>query len=483
MIKSIYIKYITFVVFILLLAACSTPKDYTAAEMDLPEKFQLPDSVSKNLDTVLISRETLFKDSVLVQLIDQAFENNFDVRTIDKEIEINDEYFKQSKAAFYPELNLNLLGIEKEWRSKYSRQTPEGKWYNHTGKEPPENGFVNRSTFYTTAALNWEIDIWRKLRNQKRGALALYEQSKIAKRTIQTQLVSTIAEDYYSLLMLDEQLDVAKKNHKFRDSTLSMIQLLYNSGEVTALAVQQSQTQVLEASTLISELKERRAIQENNLRLLTGELPGEIKRGITLSMEGVTYEEVKEIPLYLVQNRPDVLASQYQLTAANARVGVAQAQRLPNVSISLEGGVESLLAENWFNIPGSLLGGITGGITTPIFRGRRLKTEYEVAKKEREISEINFQRNVYEAIVDVENTLISIKRLEDQLQIAIVSQMVAQKALQNSRMLFQSGFADYLEVITAQGEALQSELNLITTKANLLTARIQLYRALGGGWQ
>src|SRR5699024_7133879 len=298
-----------------------------------------------------------------------------------------------------------------------------------------------------------------------------------------TQLVSTIAQDYYSLLMLDEQLDLAKKNHKFRDSTLSMIQLLYNSGEVTALAVQQSQTKVLEASTLISELKERRAIQENNLRLLTGELPGEIKRGITLSMEGVTYEEVKEIPLYLVQNRPDVLASQYQLTAANARVGVAQAQRLPNVSISLEGGVESLLAENWFNIPGSLLGGITGGITTPIFRGRRLKTEYEVAKKEREISEINFQRNVYEAIVDVENTLISIKRLEDQLQIAIVSQMVAQKALQNSRMLFQSGFADYLEVITAQGEALQSELNLITTKANLLTARIQLYRALGGGWQ
>src|SRR5699024_12323753 len=116
MIKSIYIKYITFVVFILLLAACSTPKDYTAAEMDLPEKFQLPDSVSKNLDTVLISRETLFKDSVLVQLIDQAFENNFDVRTIDKDIEINDEYFKQSKAAFYTELNLNLLGIEKEWK-------------------------------------------------------------------------------------------------------------------------------------------------------------------------------------------------------------------------------------------------------------------------------------------------------------------------------------------------------------------------------
>lgn len=482
MTKSIGIRIFISIGCLYLLMACGAHKNYTSKDMDLPEEFELPDSVSNNLDSVLISRDMLFKDTVLVKIIDKAFAHNFDVRNANKQIEINDAYFKQSKAAYYPELNLNLLGIEREWRSQYSRQSPSGKWYDHKGTEAPKNNFVSKSSYYSTAALNWELDIWGKLRDQKVGARALYDQSQVAKRMIETQLVSTVAEDYYSLLMLDEQLDVAQKNHKFRDSTLSMIQLLYNSGEVTALAVQQSQTQVLEASTLISQLKERRAVKENNLRLLIGSLPGVIDRG-NLSMADSTYKDVKELPLFLVQNRPDVLVSQYELIAANARVGVTQAQRLPNLTISLEAGVESLLPENWFNIPGSLLGGIAGGLTAPVLNGRRLKTEFEVAKLEREMTEIDFQRNVYEAIVDVENTLISIKRLEEQLVIATLNQSVAQKALKNSRMLFQSGFADYIEVITTQREAMESELNLVNTRANLLITRIQLFRALGGGWK
>src|SRR5699024_5175541 len=140
----------------------------------------------------------------------------------------------------------------------------------------------------------------------------------------------------------------------------------------------------------MSELKETREIQENNLRLLVGELPGHVERGNSASMENLPYQEVRIIPLYLVQNRPDVQASLYGLTAANARVVVTQAQRLPNLSITLEGGLESLLPQNWFNIPGSLFGGIVGGVTAPLFNGRKLKTEFEVAKLERDKAEIDF---------------------------------------------------------------------------------------------
>src|SRR5690606_13066608 len=230
---------------------------------------------------------------------------------------------------------------------------------------------------------------------------ALYQQSYVARKVIQTELVATVAEDYYTLLRLDEQLEVAQKNHKFRDSTLRMIKLLYDAGEVSALAVQQSEIQVLEASALMSQLKETSEIQENNLRLLVGELPGQVERGISSSMDELPYSEVRILPLYLVQNRPDVQVSLYGLTAANARVGVTQAQRLPNFSISLEGGLESLLPQNWFNIPGSLLGSIVGGITAPLLNGRKLTTEFEVAKLERDKAEINFQRNVYGAIVEI----------------------------------------------------------------------------------
>lgn len=479
----ISINNIIVITLILSLIGCSAKREYSTKDMDLPEVFRLPDSISKVPDSVLIPRQELFKDSALSRLIDNAFKNNFDLRVSNKDVAINDEYYKQSKLAFLPTLNLNLLNIEREWSSKNSTNSPESGWYEDRGTEPPENKFINSTSVSSSAILDWEIDIWGKMRNQRLGAQALYQQSYVARRLIQTELVATVAEDYYTLLRLDEQLKVAEKNHKFRDSTLRMIKLLYKAGEVSALAVQQSEIQVLEASSLMSELKETREIQENNLRLLVGELPGHVERGNSASMENLPYQEVRIIPLYLVQNRPDVQASLYGLTAANARVGVTQAQRLPNLSITLEGGLESLLPQNWFNIPGSLFGGIVGGVTAPLFNGRKLKTEFEVAKLERDKAEIDFQRNVYSAIVDVRNTLISLERLEDQLEIAMEKQQVAQDALRSSRMLFQSGFADYLEVINAQGEALETELDLVTTKTNLLTARIYLYRALGGGWE
>lgn len=479
----ICIKYIMVITFIISLVGCGAKKEYTTEDMELPEIFQLPDSISQIPDSVLISRKKLFKDSALSRLIENAFKNNFDLRLANKDIAINDQYYKESKVAFFPTLNLNVLNIEREWSSKNGSSSPESGWYEHRGTEAPENGFISSSSFSSSAIMNWEIDIWGKLRNQKLGAQALYQQSYVARKVIQTELVATVAEDYYTLLRLDEQLEVAKKNHKFRDSTLRMIKLLYKAGEVSALAVQQSEIQVLEASALMSQLEETREIQENNLRLLVGELPGIVDRGTSSSMDNLPYGEVRTLPLYLVQNRPDVQVSLYGLTAANARVGVTQAQRLPNLTISAEGGLESLLPQNWFNIPGSLFGSIIGGLTAPIFNGRKLTTEFEVAKLERDKAEINFQRNVYRAIVDVRNTLVSLKRLEDQLDIAIKKQDVAQNALKSSRMLFQSGFADYLEVIRAQGEALDTELNLVTTKTNLLTARIHLYRALGGGWE
>ena len=477
------VKYVLLCLSLWSLGACKVTEHYSTADMDLPKDFRLPDSVSQNLDSTLIPWRQFFEDTVLMQLIQRAFANNFDLRTANKEIAINDAYYKQSKAAFLPSLNLGLLSIERDWRSHHSRTGVEDEWYAHKGKNPPKDGYVSLSIFSNRAALDWELDLWGKLRNQKRAASALYQQSHVARRAIQTELIATLAEDYYTLLMLDEQLQVAEKNHRFRDSTLKMIQLQYTAGEVTALAVQQSQTQVLEAASLISDLKKERAIQQNNLQLLTGQLPGDIKLKATLTVQDSTYAEVRKLPLYLVQNRPDVLMARYGLTAANASVGVAQAQRYPSLTISLEGGMDALLPQNWFNIPGSLLGGFVGGFTAPVFNGRKLKTDYEVARLQRDEAEIDFQRSVYEAVVDIKNTLIALNRLEDQLKIATVKQQVAEKAVENSRMLFRAGFATYLEVITAQGEALDSELDLVQAKANLLIERIQLYRALGGGWQ
>lgn len=468
---------------VFLVSACKSVKEYSPEDMNLPEEFQIPDSIAGKIDSVMIPWKEFFKDTTLKKIITKAFEQNFSIREADKEIEINNQYYKQSKVAFLPRFNLGLLNIEREWRSHNSRTSPESGYYAYKESNPPKDMYVGKSIFSSGGALDWEIDIWGKFRKGRRASEAYYNQSFEMKKALKTEVVATIAQDYYTLLMLDEQLEVARQNEHFRDSTLNIIQLQYGAGEVTALAVQQSKNQVLEAKALVPDLERQRAIQENNLQLLTGELPQALQRTGRLRGMDTIYQDIQSIPLYLVQNRPDVLKAQYNLTAANALVGVAQVSRYPSLDISLGGGVESQLGKNWFNIPGSLFGNFVGGLTAPIFNGRKLKTDYEVAKLERDEAEINFQHVVYQAIVDIKNSLISIKKLREQLEIAEEQQKVSQSAVRSSRMLFRSGFATYIEVIRAQGDALQADLELVRARTNLLIARIQLYRALGGGWR
>jgi len=463
--------------------SCSVYNQTRTTEIELPPEYVLPDSIAQNINDTLIPWNEFFRDTVLVRLISNAFENNFDIQTANKEIAINEKLHEQSKLAYLPSVNLGLLSIKKEWHSRYSRYTPEDEVYEARNKEIPKDLYLNESIYNSGVALDWEVDIWGKFRNQKKEAQALYLQSYEMRKAIQTEVVATIAEDYYTLLTLDEQLEVAKENRVFRDNTLQMIQLQYDAGEVSALAVHQARSQVLEAEALIPKLERQRAIQENNLRLLTGELPKYIEIKAKLPALEAAYKEIEGLPLYLVQNRPDVVMAKYRLQAANARVGVTQVERYPNLTISLSGGLDSQLGKNWFKVPGSLFGEFFGGLTAPIFNNKKLKTNFEIAKLKREEAEINFQRNVYSAVVDIQNTLVSLDKREEELRVAILQQEVARKSLQSAQMLFRSGFATYLEVITAQSDALDKELSLVQARTNLLMERIQLYRALGGGWR
>src|SRR5690625_914784 len=162
---------------ILALASCGGGKEYTIEDMAIPSDYKLPDSVAKNLDSVYIPWQRFFKDTVLVRLIDSAFLNNFSIRQANKEIAINEQYYKKSKLAFLPSFNLNLLNIEREWTSKYSGDSPESAWYDNHNKTPTENMFVSGSEFSTSLTMDWEIGIWGKFRKQKTAAKAYFEQS------------------------------------------------------------------------------------------------------------------------------------------------------------------------------------------------------------------------------------------------------------------------------------------------------------------
>lgn len=464
-----------------LLQACKVTKDYSRPDFKMPSAYKLPDSLVNRSMQAIPSWKEYFKDSSLLRILDSAIAYNLDLRDAIKNIQIADQLYKQSKSRYAPDVDLNI-GATREFRSHNYYSSPSSGWYDRRDKTPPKDLYVLQSHFSTSVAVDWEIDIWGKIKREKEQANAHYLETFEAKKAIQTAIVADVADAYYNLMMLDEQLQVASRNYHLRNNTLKMVELQYKSAEVTALAVQQTKNQVLEAKALIPQLKKEIIVQQNALKLMTGNLSLNLGKRTMLS-ELPADSLYKEIPLYYVQNRPDVLAAEYDLMAANASVGVAQASRYPNLSITFEGGTDGMLPKNWFNIPGSLFGDFFGGLTQPVFHKRKLKTDYEVAKLQRDQSEIAFQKAVYSGITETRNALIAIRQLTEQLSIAKQQVQVSQKAVHSAALLFTSGLATYLEVITAQSNELDSELNLASLKASLLSARIQLYRALGGGWK
>ena len=284
--------------------------------------------------------------------------------------------------------------------------------------------------------------------------------------------------------MLDAKIQVAKRNVLLNDSTLHMIELQYEAGEITALAIQQTESQRLIAASLVPELEKEIVLQENALRILLGQMPGEIKRGASFEH---LFAENKDIslgaPIEIIRNRPDVRGAEWELIAANANANIEQAMRYPRLTLEGVFGVNAMMPENWFSIPGALLGGITGGLTAPVFKNKRLKTQWEVAKLERDKSEIAFQRTVMEAVSEVSDAVVTVEKLREQLEFAKDRVENSQKAVRNANLLFKGGFATYLEVITAQGNALDSDLALVELRQEHLESYVDLYRSLGGGWR
>jgi outer membrane protein TolC len=249
------------------------------------------------------------------------------------------------------------------------------------------------------------------------------------------------------------------------------------------LAVQQAESQKQSTALLIPQLEQSIAIQENALQVLTGQLPGAVTRNVLLNEVAVTDNLLTGLPVAMVSRRPDVRTTELALMSANAQVGIAQANMYPALNITAGGGLESFKASNWFNIPNSLFGLAAGSIAQPIFKRRELKTKFEIAKVEREEAVIRFRQSVLQATSEVANALVQADKLKQQESIAIGQVDTLQHAVANAKLLFRSDMANYLEVITAQGNALQAELNLVAIQRQQLGAKVELYRSLGGGWK
>ena len=470
----------------MLVQGCKVGQQYERPDLDIPDQFR-GDTLAYFGDTSSISRiswKEFFHDPTLKELIDSALVKNYDMQTALANIEIANKWLRQNRMNYLPELDATIASANKQYRSSAYGSSPSSKWHDRKGREPAETMFTYLSQFGSEIGFSWEIDIWGKISNAKDQLSAEYLNTQEVKNAIQTNLVANVAKGYFNLLMLDAKIQVAKRNVLLNDSTLHMIELQYEAGEITALAIQQTESQRLIAASLVPELEKEIVLQENALRILLGQMPGEIKRGASFEH---LFAENKDIslgaPIEIIRNRPDVRGAEWELIAANANANIEQAMRYPRLTLEGVFGVNAMMPENWFSIPGALLGGITGGLTAPVFKNKRLKTQWEVAKLERDKSEIAFQRTVMEAVSEVSDAVVTVEKLREQLEFAKDRVENSQKAVRNANLLFKGGFATYLEVITAQGNALDSDLALVELRQEHLESYVDLYRSLGGGWR
>ncbi|MFL5745258.1 MAG: efflux transporter outer membrane subunit [Niastella sp.] len=455
-----------------LLAACRMGKDYQRSDLSLPTQFA---STTATTDSSVADMEwkKFFSDPTLQSLISHALDNSFDIQLAMKRVDEARSYAKQAKVNWGPTISANITASS-SFPSKNSLNGLSLK--NFLGKEHLEDYNLN-------AGLSWEIDVWGKLRRQREAANAQYLQSYEASRAVQTALVANIASSYFNLLTLDAQLAVARRNVSLGDTIVQFIQLQKQAGQATELAVQQATAQQQTAKILIPQLEQQIAIQENTIHILSGDQPGTIARTMKLQ-EFKAWEQLSTgIPAAMVSRRPDVRSYEMALVSANARVGVAEASLYPTLSITASGGLNAYEFTKWFNIPKSLFATGLAGVTQPIFQRRALKTQFEVAKLQRDEAAITFRQSAYNAMGEVANALVQIDKLKTQYQLSTDQVTLLNSAINNAELLYKSGMADYLEVITAQSNLLQAELSNATLQRDQLSAMVELYRALGGGWK
>jgi len=457
---------------ITLLSACGISKDITTPKTDLPAAFR-NDAAGDTASAGNISWKEFFTDPALQSLIDSAIERNYDMQLAAKNIEQSNLVMRQTKWGYAPNLSLQANAST----NRPSDNSLNGLSLNQFLGTPHIEDY--------TAALNlsWEADIWGKVYNQKRSALAVYQQTREARKALQTRLVAMIAQGYYNLLMLDAQLDVAEKNLQLNDSTLRIIRLQYNAGQVTALGVQQAEAQRLTAAQLVPQFRQEILVQENALSILAGQLPARTNRTTSLNEVALSTNLSAGIPSDLLSRRPDVKSSELELTVANAQTGIAKANLYPALVITASGGVNAFKFSNWFSLPASLFGTVAGGLVQPVLQQRKLQTQYHLAQIEREKAVLRFRQTVLNAVGEVSDALARMEQLNSRYTIAAERVHTLQSAISNADLLFQNGMATYLEVITAQANLLQSELELSTVKRSQLSASVDLYRALGGGWK
>lgn len=455
----------------LLLSSCVVGKKYSRADLDLPASYRSGPTLTA--DTIQLPWRTFFRDSQLVSLIDKALLHNNDIAIALKNVDQLELMFRQARQSLLPAVDV-AIGANRNWPSKSSLNGSLAGQFVGTPYIDDYSAMLRAS---------WEVDIWGKAAMQKAGVRADYFAGRENLSALKTRIIVQVSQTYYNLIALDEQLMIARQNIALSDSTLQMLRLQFNAGQVNSLAVEQAEAQKKTAELIVPLALQNIAIQESALNILCGSYPAGVDR--TGRLADVMPEEVfgHGVPAQLLSRRPDLKAAEFAVVSANAKTGLAKAAMYPALSLSPQIGVNSFKVNNWFDLPGSLTKTLALNLTQPLFQMRALKTSHQVALLEQEKTVLQFKATMLNAVGEVTDAIAKQAGASERLVLVQQKSAFLDKATGDALKLYKSGMATYLEVITAQNNRLQNDLDAINIRLEKLNSIVDLYRALGGSQQ
>lgn len=451
----------------LMFQACFVAREYNRPELEqVPNLYRTDMLPADSVSVATLSWKDIFSDTLLTSYIEEGLENNLDIRMAIQRLAAAESYMKQGKAGYLPSLDLRASMTHQQ----LAANSQFGSFF---------DGAIQQ--FELSGSFSWEADIWGKIRSSRRATLAAYLRQQATHRAVKTQLIASIASNYYELLALDEQHAITKLTIENRQKSLETIKALKDAGNLTQVAVDQAAAQLYNSEALLVDLEVRIFNLENALSFLLARPGGNLPRG-SLSGQLPPGEPSLGVPVALLRNRPDVMASEFGLINAFELTNVARSQFYPSFMLTGTGGFQSLELEQWID-GGSLFANLVASLTQPIFNRRQIRTQFEVARAQQEESLLAFKRTLLLAGQEVSNALYTYKAESRKYTFRQQEVQALRRAEINSEALLQNGFGTFLDLLTARQNALNAELNAIDNRQQQFQAIIELYRALGGGWQ
>ncbi|MBZ5857682.1 TolC family protein [Flavihumibacter profundi] len=456
--------------------ACRVPAD-TTVNHQLP----LPVSFNQDTDTVNsagLTRKLFYTSPLLDALLDTVIANNYDLLIAAQRIEAARAMVLQTRGLLAPQVN---AGVVPSLR-KFGLYTMDGAGNKTTDIEPGKVVPENLPDFYMGLQTSWEVDIWGKLKNKKKAALARVLASVEGKHYIQTSLVAETAGAYYELMAADQVLRMLDETILLQEQAIGTVRILKENAKVNELAVQQFEAQLLGMKTMRLETQQLVVAIENQINFLAGRLPRPVVRDSSFFANPSLPLIKAGIPTALLRNRPDIRQAEWELAATKADLRSARAAYFPSFTLNAGIGLQAYRASLLFTFPESVAYSLIAGLAGPVLNRRQIEAEFARSSAQQKEALYKYQQTVTRSFLEVDQELKKILNLDQVFTLKAKEKDILSSSITVSGDLFRTGRANYLEVLITRQNALRSNMELINTRKNQYLAVISLYKAIGGGW-